>query len=584
MKRILNSDEQTAYCWVRIIRSKVNDIIRNPKYYGENSRRFSEIFREFTEENWRSLYLYLVSKIKGDYEINGTFSQSTAKKGHLFINDVLSIPDINLSERQKKPFSIDMFSKNVYISNNTRKRLPSGYDDSHNYVLNGNEEELEFYNLVYNVISSIRIKDKRIKSLNQIRRIFCEKYCEVNNIPFKKGNGNYAKEYREVLTKFDSVIRTFKAYSIIKVEPRGKRNVIREWPIIKEDCIENMYSDLVIDEFNKLEAKKVKAYVPPKTREERRMFNGYARYKKAKLIKELMFAETITNGRNLHLSLKANEIDGTIELHNEYPDQFSQGMYNVSYNVLLPNDFSVVVPMRVYFKGNYITNYNFMLKDGIVTIGFENIEIQNNLRNNAKVAIIEEEYGNIIVRYEAEIFEDHLSYTNVSIRINNDGKKDIKYNFTVDDFKNVWSYIKQENSNYTVSPKTVKTPVADILPKTSSVDDVVTPDKVIAHISDNVSFVDVDIVSHIPAGYKVLYGLYSGNFRIACDINRTLSKQSNSKIYFRKIKWLDAYTNKILAQLANEIALPSLVKRIDKYIELSENVVSKKGKCYRKVV
>ena len=116
----LTSIQATAYWWVNLIRSKVKEILIETSS-DEDKTNFAQIFCNFTEVEWRNLYLQLANYITEDinnyvpkgnaYDIDA-FSQDTKKGGHNRINEELSkilqtsIPDIRLASRGSKDWVI----------------------------------------------------------------------------------------------------------------------------------------------------------------------------------------------------------------------------------------------------------------------------------------------------------------------------------------------------------------------------------------------------------------------------------------------------------------------------------------------
>ena len=112
----LSSIEVTAYWWVNIIKNKVRELIIN----GTNDKselKFVKLFYNYTQIDWRNLYLELINYITEDVnnyisledtmEIDG-FHQSTAKREHQRLNIELSkilnskVPDIRLASSDFK--------------------------------------------------------------------------------------------------------------------------------------------------------------------------------------------------------------------------------------------------------------------------------------------------------------------------------------------------------------------------------------------------------------------------------------------------------------------------------------------------
>ena len=91
----LSPVEATSYWWINSIKYKVREIAIS----GTNDKseaEFLEIFYNYTEINWRQVYLELVKYIFQDVASyipkshHDSFSQDTAIKGHTKINDEIS--------------------------------------------------------------------------------------------------------------------------------------------------------------------------------------------------------------------------------------------------------------------------------------------------------------------------------------------------------------------------------------------------------------------------------------------------------------------------------------------------------------
>ena len=173
----LSSIEATAYWWINVIRSKVRELILS----GTSDKKeieFVKKFYNYTEIDWRNLYLELVKYITEDVNnyvpignIMGidTFSQDTDKKGHDRINAELSkimncyIPDIRLASSSTKDLVIytNMFGACVWYKSGGVINLSTKYDPT--YILTGDEQELNFYNLIVSTIAALKEKDKNFK-------------------------------------------------------------------------------------------------------------------------------------------------------------------------------------------------------------------------------------------------------------------------------------------------------------------------------------------------------------------------------------------------------------------------------------
>lgn len=168
----LSSIQATAYWWINLIRSKVKEILIEGTS-DKNNTKFAKIFCDFTEVDWRNLYLQLVDCItedvnnyvpKGNVYGIDSFSQDTDKGGHNIINNAISkilqksIPDIRLASNSSKDWVIytNMFGASVLYKSCGVSDLSTKYEPS--YVLTGNKNKLDFYNQVISTIAVLQQK------------------------------------------------------------------------------------------------------------------------------------------------------------------------------------------------------------------------------------------------------------------------------------------------------------------------------------------------------------------------------------------------------------------------------------------
>ena len=186
----LSSIQATAYWWINLIRSKVKEILIEESS-DKNNTKFAKIFCDFTEVDWRNLYLQLVDCItedvnnyvpKGNVYGIDSFSQDTDKGGHNRINNAISkilqksIPDIRLASNSSKDWVIytNMFGASVLYKSCGVSDLSTKYEPS--YVLTGDENELDFYNQVISTIAVLQQKNCNFHSLPLLRSGFCDEY------------------------------------------------------------------------------------------------------------------------------------------------------------------------------------------------------------------------------------------------------------------------------------------------------------------------------------------------------------------------------------------------------------------------
>lgn len=192
----LSSVETTAYWWIKIIKNKVRKLV----IWGtsdKNEIEFVKRFYNFTEIDWRNLYLELVNYITEDVNNyvplgniidTDAFNQDTDKKGHNRINEELSkimhcsIPDIRLASSSAKDSVIytNLFGASVWYKSCGVADLSNKYPPT--YILTGDEKELNFYNLVISTIAVIKERDKSFNSVSILRNSFCKEYKKVNKL------------------------------------------------------------------------------------------------------------------------------------------------------------------------------------------------------------------------------------------------------------------------------------------------------------------------------------------------------------------------------------------------------------------
>lgn len=182
----LSSVEATAYWWVNILKHKVREIAIKGAL-NQNEVKFAEIFYNNTEFTWRKLYLELIKYINQD--VNNyvslsidSFSQDTNMQGHDRLNVELSnimgcfIPDIGLASNNSKDSVIytNRFIARVWYKSGSITDLQTKYEPD--YVLTGDTEHLNFYNLLISTIAVLNELDKNFKSIPLLRERFCEEY------------------------------------------------------------------------------------------------------------------------------------------------------------------------------------------------------------------------------------------------------------------------------------------------------------------------------------------------------------------------------------------------------------------------
>ena len=187
----LSSIEATAYWWTNIIKNKVRELVKI-NTTDEKEINFVKLFYNYTEADWRNLYLGLIKFITlnvntyiptcYEYGIDA-FNQNTDKTGHDQLNVALSkildkpfIPDIRLASNSLKDYTIytNIFGASVWYKSGGLTKLPTKYKPT--YILTGNEEEFYLRNLLLATIIVLNELDKNFHSITILRKAFCQEY------------------------------------------------------------------------------------------------------------------------------------------------------------------------------------------------------------------------------------------------------------------------------------------------------------------------------------------------------------------------------------------------------------------------
>lgn len=194
----LSPVEATVYWWIRTIKEKVREISTNV-VYSKSEAKFAKIFINYTEREWRNLYLkllpYFEDKINNfigpiyDYE-RDTFHQDTDITGHDEINKYLNniigckIPDIRLSSYSSKDLVIytSMNCASIWYKSCGIRDLPTDYKPS--YIITGDEVSLDFYNLLITTLAVLEQLNRNFNSIEILKTNFCTQY--ITNNKFKK--------------------------------------------------------------------------------------------------------------------------------------------------------------------------------------------------------------------------------------------------------------------------------------------------------------------------------------------------------------------------------------------------------------
>ena len=265
--------EQAAYWLIKTYITKAYEISRLNNS-SKDEQDFSRIIRGISLYNWNTIFMILSGCIQ-NINSREPFSQTTSKDKHILTDVIIEetleklgilgtdekLPKINLTERQGTCSTIDMGinASNVFVSSKKgRSKLPK-YTINYDFVLSSDDSELRFYNLILSIIVSVRRKNNRINSLNIIKEVFCER-----------------ANVHDAAIVFDRVIEVLREYSIIKLETKGKKNIITEWPIDEGIIGEEYFSDVIIIRYEEAEKSRIKKSPPPSTRK------GIERAKKIK--------------------------------------------------------------------------------------------------------------------------------------------------------------------------------------------------------------------------------------------------------------------------------------------------------------
>ena len=210
----LNPIEATAYFWVNTIKNKIREISLNKEDFSKLEIEFYNNFYKFTDKEWRKLYIelckYIDIKVKkyshhGMYGIDD-YHQETAKYYHEDINEVLSnisktiVPDIRLATNDKEDIIIttNPYGANKYYESYGIVPLDKTYE--YNYILTGDKQELELYNLIMSVI--VVMNQKGNHSVDYLRKVFLKLYSEMyENINIKQAEENFNRIFNQIHDK-----------------------------------------------------------------------------------------------------------------------------------------------------------------------------------------------------------------------------------------------------------------------------------------------------------------------------------------------------------------------------------------------
>ena len=191
----LSAVEATSYWWTKTIIQKVREILIK-KTCSQNERRFAEIFINYTERDWRKLYLelnkYIIENVNNyiPQEIIGIdcYNQDTAQNQHNDINRALSkitnknIPDIRLASYYRKDTVIytNIFEASIWYKSCGTTNLPTQYDPD--YIITGDEKQLYLNNLFLATVAKIQEIDNDFNSISLLQKNFCKTIGSKKNL------------------------------------------------------------------------------------------------------------------------------------------------------------------------------------------------------------------------------------------------------------------------------------------------------------------------------------------------------------------------------------------------------------------
>ena len=138
------------------------------------------------------MYLKLVERITEYTNTNedNSFEQDSMPGGHDIINSILKevtkkdIPDISLTLEIYKDFvtTTQEYYTEIMYKDCCWKELPDYYRKEFNYILTGNQQELDFYYLIVALIVKLHKLNKDFSSMEELKSKFCKEYMKLNNI------------------------------------------------------------------------------------------------------------------------------------------------------------------------------------------------------------------------------------------------------------------------------------------------------------------------------------------------------------------------------------------------------------------
>lgn len=197
----LTPAQNTAYWWINRIKYIAREFAKNCERthiypISENDKKFIKIFYNFTEQDWRNLYIKLAKYIENDinsYIPQGSwsrdvFSQDTDIGKHNRLNqelgEILNIakfPDVRLANNISKDEVVYSGKQGVciwYKSSGIRDLSRFVKSD---YILTGDEKEVDVYNQLITTLDALKNQDKEFNSIDLLTKGFCKSYLSIND-------------------------------------------------------------------------------------------------------------------------------------------------------------------------------------------------------------------------------------------------------------------------------------------------------------------------------------------------------------------------------------------------------------------
>lgn len=181
--------QASAYWCVNMMRNKVREI---NQYSSANDQEcdFLDIFYGYGDVEWRNIYIELSNHFEEIVEeMNGyEFSIDTGAGGHNKLNQVLSlilkqsIPDISLSGYSSKDSVVYVTKDKASVWYKSCGEMPLSLKYETDYVLTGNEDELELYSTLVATMAMLGVLDSGFRSTAELRGRFCKEFKKVNGL------------------------------------------------------------------------------------------------------------------------------------------------------------------------------------------------------------------------------------------------------------------------------------------------------------------------------------------------------------------------------------------------------------------